>query len=211
MAEPLSRGGYVLQFAKAPVPGLVKSRLQPALGAEGAAAVARRLTVCVAAMLRPLPVGWEAILCADTPEDDTCLAIAREHRRQVWSQGDGDLGERMGRCIERALHSAAAVIVVGSDCTGYDGAYLQRAIGILGSGADAVLGPAIDGGYVLIGLRRWVPGLMDGIDWGGAGVAEAQRQRFVAARLRWQELAPRADIDRPEDLWMLEGAGVRPW
>lgn len=207
----MSRGGYILQFAKAPVPGRVKRRLQPALGPEGAAAVARGLTARVAASLRPLPAGWEAILCTDTPEDDTLRAISREHPRQVWSQGDGDLGERMGGCIERALRSAAAVIVVGSDCTGYDGAYLQRATGILDSGADAVLGPAVDGGYVLIGLRRWAPGLMDGIDWGSAGVAEAQRRRFAAAALRWHELPPRADIDRPEDLWMLEGAGIRPW
>ncbi|MFM7783462.1 MAG: hypothetical protein ACKPE6_02250, partial [Gammaproteobacteria bacterium] len=85
MAERLSRG-YLLQFAKAPLPGRVKSRLQPALGAEGAAAVARDLTAYVAAMLSPLPVGWQAILCADTPEDDTVRAIARAYPQQVWPQ-----------------------------------------------------------------------------------------------------------------------------
>jgi hypothetical protein len=209
VAERVSRG-YLLQFAKAPVPGRVKSRLQPALGAEGAAAVARELTAFVAASLDTLPAGWEAILCADSPEDEALCAIARRHQRPVWSQGDGDLGERMGRCIERALQSAAGAIVVGSDCTGYDRAYLQRAITILESGADAVLGPAVDGGYVLIGVRRWVPGLMDGIAWGGAGVAEAQRRRLADAGYRWGELAPRADIDRPEDLWMMSGVRIKP-
>lgn len=203
-------GGRILQFAKAPLPGRVKSRLQPALGAAGAAALAHRLIDAVAASLRDLPAGWDALLCADVPGDPALRAIAARYGLGIWPQGAGDLGERMGRGVSRALGEGAAAIVLGSDCTGYDAAYLRQAIRLLESGSDAVLGPAIDGGYVLIGFRRWVPGVMDAIAWGGAGVAAAQRERFRAKGLRWEELPPRADIDRPEDLWML-AEPIRPW
>lgn len=206
----MASAGYILQFAKAPVPGRVKSRLAAALGETGAADVARGLTRSVAAALRDLPTGWEAVLCADLPEDPVLAAIAERHRSALWPQGAGDLGERMSRCVQRALDATAAVIVVGSDSSGYDRAYLDRAIQVLASGADAVLGPAVDGGYVLIGFRRWLPGAMDGIAWGSAGVADAQRRRFAALGLSWEELPPRADIDHPADLWMLPAA-IRPW
>jgi glycosyltransferase A (GT-A) superfamily protein (DUF2064 family) len=102
------------------------------------------------------------------------------------------------------------VIVVGSDCPGFDPAYLCAAAKVLGEGNDAVLGPAQDGGYVLIGLRRSHPGLFDGIGWGSATVAEAQRERFRSLGFNWRELPVRADVDRPEDLWMLCPAMPRP-
>ena len=208
----MSAAGRILQFAKAPLPGRVKSRLATALGTEGAAEVARVLTERVAAGLTALPAGWDPVLCADMPGDPALQAIAARHARVLWPQGEGDLGQRMGRCVARALAASRAAIVIGSDCTGYDSTYLRHAIRILESGTDAVLGPAVDGGYVLIGFRRWVPGAMDGIAWGSPTVADAQRRRFAAAGLGWEELPPRADVDRPEDLWMLGRApGIRRW
>jgi glycosyltransferase A (GT-A) superfamily protein (DUF2064 family) len=79
---------------------------------------------------------------------------------------------------------------------------------LLASGTQAVLGPAVDGGYVLIGLRRCPEGLFEGIAWGSASVASSQRRRLQQFGLPWQELPPRADVDRPVDLWMVSPPGA---
>jgi uncharacterized protein len=77
---------------------------------------------------------------------------------------------------------------------------LVAAVRALQGGADAVLGPAADGGYFLIGLRRAQPQLFRGIAWGSAKVLDATRARLRQAGLRWQELAIHPDLDRPQDL-----------
>jgi hypothetical protein len=94
--------------------------------------------------------------------------------------------------------------LIGSDCPELRAADLRRAARLLAGGCDAVLGPARDGGYVLIGVRRLTPRLFEGIEWGGSGVYAATAQRLEAARYRWRALRPLGDIDRPEDL-----AGIR--
>jgi len=196
--------GCFLQFAKAPVPGAVKTRLQPLLGADAAAAVAARMIEAVSdALAAAAPHGWESILCADDPEHLHLRDHSQRKNRRLWAQGEGDLGQRMGRACARALSSFPAVILVGSDCLGYDRGYLRSATLMLEQGASAVLGPEVDGGYVLLGLRQSPEGLFEGIPWGEACVAELQRTRLRALGLRWKELPPRADVDRPQDLWML--------
>lgn len=208
MPEPR---GCFLQFAKAARPGRAKTRLQPAIGDAGACEVARALTRHAALALEARPEGWEAWLCVDDPDDPELRALAGFLGRTLVAQGEGALGERMHRACAAALRHWPAVILTGSDCTGYDPAYLRRAVEALEGGAEAVLGPAVDGGYVLVGFRRLPAGVMSGIAWGCAAVADAQRQRFRAAGLRWAELPPRADIDRPEDLWLAARAGLRRW
>jgi hypothetical protein len=202
------RAGCVIQFAKAPVPGRVKTRLHPCLGEAGAAGLSERMIAGVSAALGAVPAGWESVLCADDPGHACFHALAERSGQGLWEQGEGDLGERMARACTRALRSFPAVIVVGSDCTGYDPGYLRRAMCLLASGTQAVLGPAVDGGYVLIGLRRCPEGLFEGIAWGSASVASSQRRRLQQCGLPWQELPPRADVDRPVDLWMVSPPGA---
>ena len=97
-----------------------------------------------------------------------------------------------------------AVILVGSDCPFVRGAYLEQACQALMDGASAVLGSATDGGYVLLGLRQNQPALFSDIPWGGDQVGRLTRERLRAAAVDFVELAAQADIDRPEDLALLE-------
>lgn len=206
MAAELS--GCVIQFAKAPVPGRVKTRLHVCLGPAGAAGLSERMIAGVSAALGAIPAGWQSVLCADDPGHAFFRALAERSGQGLWEQGEGDLGERMARACKRALRSFPAVIVVGSDCTGYDPGYLRRATGLLASGTQAVLGSAVDGGYVLIGVTRCPEGLFADIPWGSSSVASTQRRRLQQCGLLWQELPPRADVDRPEDLWMVNPPGA---
>jgi glycosyltransferase A (GT-A) superfamily protein (DUF2064 family) len=92
------------------------------------------------------------------------------------------------------------VVVVGADCPSVDGNYGAQALARLAAGEQVVLGPADDGGYVLIGLRAPTPAVFDNIDWGQAGVMSQTRERLRAAGMDWYELEPKWDVDRPEDL-----------
>ncbi len=202
-AEAARRPGCFLQFAKAPRAGAVKTRLHARFTPAAAAAVARELTCRVAAALGAIPAGWDAMLCADDPADEFLRGLAARAGRELCAQGGGDLGERMWRAADAALARYRAVIVVGSDCLGYDAAYLGEAAAALERGCDAVLGPALDGGYVLAGFTRLPSAVFAGVPWGTDAVLARQRERFAALGLRWHELPERADIDRPQDLWRL--------
>lgn len=207
--------GCFVQFAKAPLPGRVKTRIAERHGDEAAAAIARTLTEDVAAALCAAPAGWSSALCVDDPADPFLLTLAATHRRPLFAQGAGDLGARMARAASTVLDEwhQAAVIVVGSDCRGYDPDYLRSAAATLDAGVDAVLGPAADGGYVLIGMRRCPRGLFEAIAWSTAEVAEQQRARLRGCGLSWAELPLRTDIDRPEDLPadLARSGGLRRW
>lgn len=205
-AEDGRRRGCFLQFAKAPRAGAVKTRLHEQLSPAVAAEVARELTRRVAAALRAVPAGWDATLCVDDSTDAFLRELAAREGRTLRAQGDGDLGARMWCAADAALAEYRAVIVVGSDCLGYDAAYLGDAAAALERGFDAVLGPALDGGYVLAGFTRMPPAVFAGMSWGTDVVLARQRERFAALGLRWHELPERADIDRAQDLWRLGGS-----
>ena len=106
----------------------------------------------------------------------------------------------MYRAFKRALRSYAYVVLVGSDCPPLRPADLRAAVRVLREGADAVLAPAEDGGYPLIGLRRLSRRLFDGIPWGGPEVLARTRRRLEALDWRWQELRTLWDVDRPQDI-----------
>ncbi len=112
-----------------------------------------------------------------------------------------DLGERMYNGAARALdeRGADAVVIIGTDCPALDVAYLRGALEKLRD-HDAVIGPAEDGGYGLIGLRRADPGVFAGIEWGTDTVCAETCRRFNAAGLFWSLLPRLWDVDRPEDL-----------
>lgn len=196
----------VLVMAKAPLPGLAKTRLIPALGAAGAAALAAR-------MLRhtldeALAVGLGPVtLCAAPQASHPAFAeIAREGRITMADQGDGDLGARMQRALERALTAHAGALLIGTDAPALDAAVLRAAHAAL-TAHDAVLVPAHDGGYVLIGLRRVEPRLFEGMPWSTPQVLALTRERLRESGLRWAELPALHDIDEPADLAHLAGRG----
>jgi len=106
----------------------------------------------------------------------------------------------MHDALNTALQHCAYAILIGSDCVSLTPADLIRALTLLDQGKDAVLGPAEDGGYVLIGLRRPRAALFRGIRWSSAAVLPATRRRLRLAGLDWAELDQRWDVDVPADL-----------
>lgn len=202
MPAPLSPTGTALiVFAKAPVPGQVKTRLIPALGAVGAAALARRLLDHTLWQAGALAVDHRELCVApdaDDPTIDSALAQARGHW-QRHPQGDGDLGERMHRALGRVLATHGKALLIGTDVPAWSAARLHEAMQALDT-HDAVFVPALDGGYALVGLTRPAPALFQQMHWSTAQVMAQTRVRARSAGLRWCEFTPVADIDEPADL-----------
>jgi rSAM/selenodomain-associated transferase 1 len=187
----------IVVFAKAPVPGRVKTRLIPALGAQGAARLAgemlaRTLEEAKASGLRvelcgePDAAGWGAHL-PDVP---------------FVAQGEGDLGARLARAAQRVIGEGEAVLLIGADCPDLDRSLLRAAAEALES-HDAVMHPAKDGGYVLLGLRRFDPSIFEDIAWSTETVAARTLERLSA--LGWSVRLGQtlADVDEPDDLALL--------
>lgn len=171
----------VLVFARAPIPGRVKTRLIPRLGELGAARLHARLTEC--ALRTAAAAGCGPVELHDAAK-----------------QRGADLGERMHSALCSALRRHRAAILIGTDCPALRPADLRRAARLLAGGCDAVVAPVEDGGYVLIGARRISPRLFAGIEWGSPGVYAATAARLDALAYRWRALRTLWDIDRPEDL-----------
>lgn len=196
----------ILIFTKAPEPGYAKTRLIPALGAEGAAQLQRRLvthTVSKACAPDLCPV---ELWCAPDSRHPVFQALAANHPLVLHTQIEGDLGVRMEHATAEVLSRSRMVVLIGTDCPSLDAAYLRQAFAGLAGGDDVVLGPAEDGGYVLLGLKACEPGLFQGIPWGSSDVLECTRRRLKALGKGWRELAVLWDLDRPADLKRLPPA-----
>lgn len=202
-----SESPAILLFAKAPVAGKVKTRLIAALGAENAAALHRRLTEHALKTALGANLGPVILFCAPDTRHAFFRQLKFDSGVPLRSQRGADLGERMYHAMSSALSRHRAALLFGSDCPAIDGAYLRRAADALTSGgAPVVLGPAADGGYVLVGATRLDRRLFDGVPWGSGQVLHLTRERLRALGWRWRELGPLEDVDRPEDLARLDSA-----
>lgn len=147
----------LLVFAKAPVAGTVKTRLAAVVGAEGALAAYRALLAatlaCAAAARAAGIVDRIELWCDPDAEAPALRQLAATHGLARYPQSGGDLGERMRVALASALGRAPRALLVGTDCPVLTPAYLADANARLAT-HDAVLGPAEDGGYVLVGARR---------------------------------------------------------
>ncbi len=200
----------VLVFAKEPVPGRVKTRLAPPLSPEEAAALHAGLVLdTVERMLPPWPDGAPRVeLHVAGDVGHPLFAAIAERGVDLLPQRGADLGERMAAALDRALGKVERAVLVGTDCPALSADHVARALARLAGGADVVLVPATDGGYVLVGARREardpLPGIFAGVPWGTDRVLEATRERCDARGLALAELEPLPDLDRPEDLAALE-------
>lgn len=189
----------IIIFAKAPVPGRVKTRLIPALGAEGAALLARRMllstiTEALAAGLGPVEV------CADPdPCDAAWEDLLSQHALNLSFQGAGDLGDRLSRAAERTVSAGTPVIFIGTDCPALDCRRLEEASRQLRH-SDAMIHPAQDGGYVALGLTRYDRSLFTGVAWSTAAVAGQTIERIQSLGWSLTLGATLRDIDVPADL-----------
>ena len=189
----------VIVMAKAPVAGFAKTRLIPALGAAGAAALAERLLDHAVAQALAAGLGPVEVCCAPDTEHPVFARLAARVGVRLTCQAQADLGARMAQALDRALAAAERVLLMGTDAPALDAKRLRRAAGALDE-VDAVFVPAHDGGYALVGLRRPAPSLFDNMVWSTARVMAETRLRLAAAGLCHVELPPVADIDEPADL-----------
>ncbi|UTW45553.1 TIGR04282 family arsenosugar biosynthesis glycosyltransferase [bacterium SCSIO 12696] len=187
----------IIQYAKAPQTGKVKTRLQPVLGEQGCLQLHCRLVEHCFQRVHNAAVAPHRFSIAGS--DDNFFQSIVTSSNIEYQQG-ADLGERMQRTAEKALASVKGVLIIGSDCPFFDRNYLASACEALEQGNDCVLGPANDGGYVLIGLRRVDAKLFCNMPWGTEQVLALTRERLQALQWRYRELPALADIDRPDDL-----------
>jgi len=188
-------------MAKAPIPGLAKTRLIPLIGAHAAAVLQERLTERTVATAMSANIGPVTLWCAPDMWHASFLSLVARLRVTLKPQPTGDLGARM---LAAAAASAGPVLVIGTDCPALTVIHLRGAARALHEGADIVLIPAEDGGYVLIGARAPHPQLFSGISWGTATVLAETRTRIIALRLALAELPPLWDVDTESDLARLE-------
>jgi rSAM/selenodomain-associated transferase 1 len=187
------------------VAGKVKTRLIPVLGGEGAAALHRRLTRRAVTAALDSKLGPVTLFCTPDTRHRFFRGLKGELGISLRSQRGGNLGERMRHAMAFALLSHTVVLLIGSDCPGIDPRYLrQAAVSLNSSGDPIVLGPATDGGYVLIGARRLDRRIFDTVPWGTGQVLEVTRARLRELGWGWRELAPLEDVDRPQDLPRLD-------
>ena len=188
-------------FARAPVAGASKTRLIPALGPTHAAALHQAMIEHTLATLAT-PTGDHALQlwCAPDTSHPLFARLAHQYDLSLHTQYGDDLGARMYHALDTALRDHAHAIIVGTDCPGLAWSDIAAADQALQDGADAVIGPAEDGGYWLLGLRTVAPALFSEIAWGEDTVYVQTCARLETLGWRWHALRQLADVDRPEDL-----------
>ncbi|MBX3179844.1 MAG: TIGR04283 family arsenosugar biosynthesis glycosyltransferase [Candidatus Hydrogenedentes bacterium] len=212
-SRPALKTGLLVNFARFPEAGLVKTRLVPAMGAAGAAELYRAMAEhCVALAPPPLPEVETQVRYTGAERGAFRDWLGPAHLYAA--QGEGELGARLARALEEGFEQAyGKVVICGTDCPGLDSARTAEAFAALDE-FDVVMGPAEDGGFYLIGMRLSaapypVAPLFDGVEWGGAGVYEAVAANAAALGLSLRALAPLPDVDLLEDLAHWEAARAR--
>ncbi len=187
----------IAQLARAPVAGQVKTRLLAELTPQRAADLHAAMVLYICRRLAPaatLQVWVDGD--ATVPLFSDCLAAGADSLQQ--QQGE-DLGARMAHIVAAGLGAFDKVVLVGSDAPGLDARHVEAAAAALEE-VDAVFVPALDGGYVLLGLKAPCPELFAALPWGTNSVLAKSQRALERAGRRFMLLEPLPDIDRPEDL-----------
>ena len=208
--RPAPAAAGVAILAKAPVAGLAKTRLIPALGARGAARLQRQFSLQTLHTAQASGVGSVTVWCAPNAGHRFFRALARVRGTNCATQPEGDLGARMQHACKQhfAQHPGLPLLLVGTDCAVLAPGHLQAAARALLQ-HDAVLIPAEDGGYVLLGLRRPLPQVFEGIAWSTPQVLAQTRDRLRLAGASWTELEPLWDVDEAPDWQRLQRLRAR--
>ncbi|MBP0016855.1 MAG: TIGR04282 family arsenosugar biosynthesis glycosyltransferase [Cyanobacteria bacterium SBLK] len=192
-------------FTRYPEPGKTKTRLIPALGAEGAANLQRQMTEYTLKQAQKLlefrSLSVEIHFSGGTEE------LMRSWLGSEWvyfPQAVGDLGERIRTAFEKGFsEEMRRIVIIGIDCPDLDGDRLSQAFESLYS-HDLVLGEADDGGYYLVGLSRNIPQLFQDINWGTSQVWHQTIAISESLGLAIAKLPVLSDVDYPEDLQIWE-------
>jgi len=191
-------------LAKAPVPGLAKTRLEPVLGREGAAELQARLIHRTVETAQAAAIGPITLWATPDLRHPLFQELAERYGVSLARQPDSDLGGRM----LYALMAASPALIIGTDCPALKPSHLRTAADTLRSGFDAVVISAEDGGYTLIGAREPHLALFSNIRWGSDSVMMDTRRRLLELDLSWRELTQLWDVDLPDDLVRLEREGL---
>jgi rSAM/selenodomain-associated transferase 1 len=185
-------------FVRAPRRGTVKTRLARSLGDDNALEAYRTLLTVTSDALH----GLGNVELRVTPDDG--IPELEPWRQTGWTlapQGTGSLGERLAAAVEiHFRNGATSVVIIGSDCPDITAQDIHNAHQALAT-SDVVLGPASDGGYWLIGLRRPTVGVFDNIAWSTETVLQQTLERAAALGLSVATLRQLDDIDTHED-WL---------
>ena len=189
-------------FTRYPEAKKTKTRLIPVLGAEGAANLHRQLTETIITQVKELQ---EVLI-------EVHFTGGNQQLMQAWlgenityrQQTEGDLGKRMATAFQTAFNNGIEkAVIIGSDCPALNSQIITEAFAAL-SQHELVLGPATDGGYYLIGLKRLIPELFTGINWGTSEVLQQTVAIAENLKLAVSYLTTLSDVDRPEDLAILD-------
>ena len=187
----------VIVFSKAPQPGQVKTRLIPELGAQQACQIHQQLLEYVIKNVSSIKDADVDLHCSPDTSHNFFQYLKAQYRLVLDTQVEGDLGKRMYSAIKSRLHEYKKVVLIGSDCPLINTDYIKIAFDELNR-SDVVLGPAEDGGYVLVGMKKPRSDIFTDIDWGSERVLQQTIEKIqpdipVLLDTLW-------DVDRAEDV-----------
>lgn len=198
------RGDALVLFARAPVPGRVKTRLARDIGREPAARLYQAMVEDLLAAHRGR--SYRLVVATDGPR--RAFGNLLDGLDTV-AQGKGDLGDRLARTFRALLREHQRVIIAGTDLPDLGTRDVRRAFCLL-QNRDTVLGPAADGGYYLIGLKE-PANLFSSIPWSTPRVLQQTLRRANHLGLRVALLPELADVDTLEDLRFVAARLSRDW
>jgi rSAM/selenodomain-associated transferase 1 len=206
--EAARPSAHLALFLKEPSPGSVKTRLAASIGDEAACSLYRRM---VELQLSRLPNGWPVTVHHEPAASEPAFRAWLGESVHYEPQNGGDLGARLSAAmLEHFRTHESPWIALGGDCPGLGADALRAAAAALGNGAAVVLGPALDGGYYLIGLRAPAPELFSGIPWSSSNTLAATLERARALALEVVLLEPLEDVDDLASLRRAQAAGLVP-
>lgn len=190
-------------LAKAPVVGVVQTKLALMLGVDGAAALQERFTRLTVERAVEAAVGPLTLWCSPDEKHASFRALAETFPLTLRPQPAAALSERMA-----AVFDQRPTLVIGTDCPALKAEHLQTAADTLRSGSDAVIFPSEGGGFVLIGLRSPNPQLFAELEGGTDTVLARMRRRLTQAGLSWREPMQLWDVERPSDVRRMRREGM---
>ncbi len=192
----------IVIFAKAPLPGLAKTRLIPALGEDGTALLARRMLLHTIHEALASDIGPVELCVTPDADNPVWKSLKLPDTVLITLQGDGDLGQRMSNAARRVINQGEPVILIGTDCPALNAKHLMKLAKRL-QDARAVMLPTMDGGYVSLGLSCYDDRIFDDIAWSTNKVAKQTIMRLMDLNLAFYVGAKLHDIDEPGDLQCL--------
>jgi hypothetical protein len=190
-------------FAKAPLPGYAKTRLAKKIGDQAAAKLATRMLQAAVEQAVLADLGPVELCCSPDTTHSAFVALKQRYGITLTLQGEGDLGQRMARALQRALERHTFALLTGTDAPDLDAVYLRQAQAALKE-KPVVFAPTFDGGYALVGVSKFarqnIPRLFSDITWSTDVVLQQSRERLAEQSVLHTELTLLHDIDEAEDL-----------